>query len=97
VIKKTKAPVLWILQYEGVDESGRKHRGIIGNTMATQSIKWQQKRSKTDDGTTPNVNHGLIDGTQGAKTKSKNLPSSFKNKSFSLVVKNKLEFKIGGN
>jgi hypothetical protein len=68
-MKKTRAPVPWTLQYEGFDESEWQHRGMIRNTMATQSIKWQQKRTKTDDGTTLNVNHGLIDGTQGAKQK----------------------------
>jgi hypothetical protein len=44
---------------------------------------------KTDNGVTPNVNQGLTDGTQGANTKVKNLPSMFENKVFSLVVKNK--------
>jgi hypothetical protein len=56
--------------------------------MATQSNKWQQKRMKTDNGNTLNVNHGLIDGTQGANKKVKSLPSMLKNKVFLLVVKN---------
>jgi len=57
--------------------------------MATQSNKWQQKRMKTDNGKTLNVNHGLIDGTQGANKKSKSLLSMLKkNKVFLLVVKN---------
>ena len=68
-MEKTKAPVLWTVQCEGVDESGWQHRGMIRNTMATQSNKWQQKRMKTDNGNTLNVNHGLIDGTQGANKK----------------------------
>jgi hypothetical protein len=67
-MEETKAPVLWTVQCEGVDESGwqLQHRGMIRNTMATQRNKWQQKRMKTDDGMTLNVNRGLIDGTQGA-------------------------------
>ena len=36
------------------------------DTMAAQRNKWQQKRMKTNNGMTLNVNHGWIDGTQGA-------------------------------
>jgi hypothetical protein len=68
-MKETKAPVLWKVQCEGFDESGWQHRGMIRNTMATQSNKWQRKRTKTDDGMLLNVNHGLVDGTQGANKK----------------------------
>jgi hypothetical protein len=45
---------------------------------ATQRNKWQQKRLKTDDGKTLNVNHVLMDWRQGAKRKTKSLPSMFK-------------------
>ena len=51
---------------------------MIRDAMATQSNKWQQKRMKTDNGKTLNVNHGLIDGTQGANKKVKGLPSMLK-------------------
>ena len=51
---------------------------MIRDTMATQSNKWQQKRMKTDNGKTLNVNQGLIDGTQGANKKVKGLPSMLK-------------------
>jgi hypothetical protein len=68
-----------------------KHRGTLGRCVATSTNKWQQKRMKINDGMTLNVNHELIDGTQGAKQKVKSLPSSFKNKSFSLLDKNKIE------
>ena len=61
---------------------------MIRDAMATQSNKWQQKRMKTDNGKTLNVNQGLIDGTQGANKKVKGLPSMLKNKVFLLVVKN---------
>ena len=63
-------------QFEGketkkVDE---KHRGMIRDAMATQSNKWQQKRMKTDNRKTLNVNQGLIDGTQGANKSKKVFP-----------------------
>jgi hypothetical protein len=61
---------------------------MIRDTMATQSNKWQQKRMKTDNGKTLNVNHGLIDGTQGANKKVKKSSLDVKNKVFLLVVKN---------
>ncbi len=77
-MEETKAPVLWTVQCEGVDESGWQHRGIIRNTMATQSNKWQQKRMKTNDGVTLNVNRGLIDGHKEQTKKIKSLPSMFK-------------------
>ena len=39
---------------------------MIKDTMATQRNKRHQKLMKTDDGKGLNVNHGLINGTQGA-------------------------------
>jgi hypothetical protein len=53
---------------------------MIRNTKATQRNKWQQKRMRNDEVMTLNVNQRYEDGTQGAKTKSKNLPSMFENK-----------------
>ncbi len=44
---------------------------MIRNTKATQRNKWQQKRMRNDEVTTPNVNQRYKDGTQGQKTKSK--------------------------
>jgi hypothetical protein len=35
------------------------------------------------------VHHSFLDGTQGANTKVKRLPSMFKNKVFLLAIKNK--------
>jgi hypothetical protein len=61
---------------------------MIRDTMATRRNKEQQKRRKTDNGKTVNVNHVMIDGAQGAKQKVKRLPSMFKNEVFLLVVKN---------
>ena len=87
--RRQKAPVLWTVHGEGDEENRWQHGGMIRDTMATQRNKWQQKRMKTDNGMTLNVNHGLIDGTQGANKEIKNPPSMFKNKMFSLVVKNK--------
>ncbi len=55
-----------------------KHRGTLGRCVATSTNKWQQKRMKKNDGMTLNVNHELIDGTQGVEQKVKGLPSSFK-------------------
>ena len=66
---------------------------MIRDTMATQSNKWQQKRMKTDNGKTLNVNHGLVDGTQGANKKVKGSSLDVKkNKVFLLVVKKYLDF-----
>jgi tRNA (Thr-GGU) A37 N-methylase len=53
---------------------------MIRNTKATQHNKWQQKRLRNDKVMTLNVNQRFEDGTQGLKTKSKNLPSMFENK-----------------
>ena len=64
------------------------------NTQATQRNKWQQKRMRNGEVMTLNVNQRYEDGTQGAKTKSKNLPSMYKNKQISLVVKNKQSLKL---
>ncbi len=86
-MKKTKAPVLWTVRCEGVDKSGWQRRGIIRDTRATQRNKWQHKRTKTDDRTTLNVNHGLIDGTQGAKQKIKVFPRVLKINRFHWLLK----------
>ena len=56
--------------------------------MASRRNKEQQKRRKTDNGKAFNVNHGMMDGAQGAKQKVKRVPSMLKNEVFSLVVKN---------
>jgi hypothetical protein len=80
VMEKGKAPVLWTIQCEEVDENEQEHRGMIRNTKATHHNKWQQKRLRNDEVMTPNVNQRFEDGTQGLKTKSINLPSMFENK-----------------
>ena len=61
---------------------------MIRDSWATQRNKWQQKRSKTDNGMTINMEQAVIDGTQGANKEVKSPPSMFKNKVFLLVVKN---------
>jgi hypothetical protein len=55
-MEETKAPVLWTIQCDGVDEGGWQHRGMIRNTKATKRNKWQQKRMKNNEVMTLNVN-----------------------------------------
>ena len=58
---------------------------MIRDSKATQRNKWQQKRSKTDNGMTFNVDQAVMNGTQGANKKVKRLPSMLKNKVMLLV------------
>ncbi len=69
---------------------------MIRDTMATRRNKEQQKRRKTDNGKTVNVNHGLIDGAQGAKQKSEKLPSMFKKMKYFYWLLKIFRLKIGG-
>jgi hypothetical protein len=85
VMKKKKAPVLWTIEWEEVEQSVLKGGRMIRNSMATKSNKKQQKRMKTDNRVVSYVHRGFTDGTQEANTKVKRLPSMFKNKVFSLV------------
>ena len=57
--------------------------------MATKRNKKEQKRMKTDNRVVSYVHRVFADGTPEANTKVKRHPSMFKNKVFSLVVKNK--------
>jgi hypothetical protein len=89
MMMKKKAPVLWTIEWEEVEQSVLKGGRMIRNSMATKSNKKQQKRMKTDNRVVSYVHRGFTDGTPEANTKVKRLPSMFKNKVFSLVFKNK--------
>ncbi len=86
-MEKEKAPVLWTIQYEEVDESERKHRGMIRDTKATLRNEWQQKGVRNDEVMALNVNQRFEDGTQKEKQKIKSLPSIFKINRFHWMLK----------
>ena len=58
-MEKVKAPVLWTIQCEEVDENEQEHRGMIRNTKATHHNKWQQKGVRNDEVMALNVNQKI--------------------------------------
>jgi hypothetical protein len=68
---KRKAAALWTNKSEGVNGRSSKHRGTLWRCVATSTNKWQQKRLKTHNRKTLNVDQGSTTGTQGAKRKVK--------------------------
>ena len=75
---KRKAAALWTNESEGLDGRSSKHRGTVRRCVATSTNKWQQKRWKTHNRKTLNVDQRLTTWTRGAKQKVKELPSMFK-------------------
>ena len=55
-MEEIKAPVLWTVKCDGVNEYGWQYRGMIRNTKATHSNKWHQKGMKNNEVMTLPVN-----------------------------------------
>ena len=59
---------------------------MFRDSKATQRNKWQQKRSKTDNGMIFNVDQAVMDGTQGANKKVKKASLDVKKNKVMLLV-----------